>query len=152
MVKNFLPLLLTLGSCSFSSSANFRYKGTGVNPSFYREHEPELQIERERKEKDIPRKLTLLELAIKERSEVSSEAAACYPNYPPSIFLLTSRCCDKKPYHCNAQYTRYLKQKESQLNHQLDFIDAYCPDGSHIQELVCNPRYRQHLEEKLNSL
>ena len=151
-MAKFFPLILMFCSCSFSSPSNFRYKGTEINPAVYRKNETEIQIGRERKEKDIPKKLTLLELAIKERSEVSSESAACYLNYPPSIFLLTSRCCDKKPYHCDAQYNQYLIQKESQLNHQLEFIDAYCPDSAHTQELVCNPCYRQHLEEKLNSL
>ena len=150
MVK-FFPLILMFCSCSFSSSSTFRYKGTEINPSVYRKNETEIQLEKERKEKDIPKKLTLLELDIKERSEVSPEAAACYLNYPPSIFFLTSRCCDKKPYHCDVQYSRYLEQKESQLNHQIDFIDAYCSDSSHRQELVCNPRYRQHLEEELDS-
>ena len=149
-MAKFFPLILTFCSCSFLSPANVRYKGTEISPIFYRETEQELG--RERKEKDVPKKVTLLELAIKERSEVSSEAAACYRDYPPSIFLLTSRCCDKKPYHCDAQYSQHLIHQESQLNHQLDFIDAYCPDGSHTQELVCDPYYRQHLEEKLNSL
>lgn len=93
-----------------------------------------------------------MEQTIKERSEVSPEAAACYRNYPPSIFILTSRCCDKKPFHCDTQYSQYLKQKESQLNHQLDFIDAHCGNDSHAQELICNPMYSQYLEEKLESL
>ncbi len=150
MVRYFLFMVSMLSSCSVSSPANVRYEGIEISPIVYRETEQELG--RKRKEKDIPRRLTFLERTIKERSEVSSEAAACYRNYPLSIFLLTSKCCDKKPYHCDTQYGQYLKQKESQLNHQLDFIDAHCANDSHAQELVCDPSYRQHLEEKLDSL
>lgn len=150
MVRYFLFAISMLSSCSGLSPVNVRYKGTEISPIFYRETEQELG--QERKEKDFPKKLTLLERAIKERSEVSSEAAACYRNYPPSIFILTSKCCDKKPHHCDTQYGQYLKQKESQLNHQLDFIEAHCENNSHARELVCDPSYRQHLEERLNSL
>ncbi len=150
MIKYSLFIVSMLSSCSILSPVNVRYKGTEISSIFYRETEQELG--RERKEKDIPRILTLLERTIRERSEVSSEAASCYHNYPPSIFLLTSRCCDKKPYHCDTQYSQHLERKKLQLHHQLDFIDAYCQEGAHVQELVCNPAYYRHIEKKLDAL
>lgn len=150
MVKHLLFMVSMLSSCSVLSPVNVRYKETEISPIFYRETEQELG--RERKEKDIPRILTLLERTIRERSEVSSEAASCYRNYPLSIFLLTSKCCDKKPYHCDMQYNQYLERKKLQLHHQLDFIHAYCQEGAHAQELMCDPAYYQYLEEKLDSL
>lgn len=150
MTRYSLFIVSMLSSCSFLSPANIHCKGTEISPIFYRETEQELR--RERKEKDVPRRLTLLERTIRERSEVSSEAAACYHSYPPSISLLTSKCCDKKPYQCDAQYSQQLERRELQLHHRLDFIDAHCADGAHAKELICNPAYRQYLEEKVDSL